>query len=197
MTGGHLIDVQTYLHIYSSQVKPISVKLIGVISDKVGLKQLCGDVSNAYVNADTSHKVYVPVAGPEFGSRAGQMIVIKRALYRFSDSGSDCYQHLSTTLRSIGFATTIFDRDVWINLDESGDQYEYICTYVDNFMISSKAPEIIMDLIKNEYHIKGKGPPEYYLGKDYKTYKGRYAVGCKKYIKTAVRRVQDKEKGKM
>ena len=36
--------------------KPISVKLIGVIADKVGLKQLCGDVPNVYVNADTSQK---------------------------------------------------------------------------------------------------------------------------------------------
>ena len=64
-------------------------------------------------------------------------------------------------------------------------------------MIASKSPEIIMDLIKNEYHIKGEGTPDYYLGNDYKTHKGWYAVGCKKYIKEAVRRVHDKEKGKM
>ena len=68
VAGGHLIDVPTYFQICYSQVKPISVKLVGVISDKIGLKQLCGDVSNAYVNADTSYKVYVPVSGPEFGS---------------------------------------------------------------------------------------------------------------------------------
>ena len=80
MAGVHLIDLPTDLQIYSSQVKPISVKLIGVVADKMGLKQLCGDVSTAYVNADTSHKVYVPVAGPKFGSQSGKMIVIKRAL---------------------------------------------------------------------------------------------------------------------
>ena len=44
VAGGHIIDVLTYLQIYSSQVKSISVKLIGVIADKMGLKQLCGDV---------------------------------------------------------------------------------------------------------------------------------------------------------
>ena len=64
-------------------------------------------------------------------------------------------------------------------------------------MIASKAPDIIMDLIKKEYHIKGEGPPEYYLGKDYKTYKVQYAIGCKKYIKEAVRIVQYQEKVKM
>ena len=68
VAGGHLIDVPTYLHIYYSQVKLISVELIGFIADKMGLKQLCGDVPNSYGNADTYHKVYVPVAGPEFSS---------------------------------------------------------------------------------------------------------------------------------
>ena len=40
-----------------------------------------------------------------------------------------------------------------------------------------------MEIINKEYHIKGEGPPEYYLGNDYKTYNGRYAVGYKKYTK--------------
>ena len=54
------------MQVYSFQVKPIGVKLVGVIADKVRLKQICCDVSNAYVNADTSHKVFMPVAGDEF-----------------------------------------------------------------------------------------------------------------------------------
>ena len=59
-------------------------------------------------------------------------------------------------------------------------------------MIASKKPDVIMDLIKKEYHIKGEGPPEYYLRNDYKTHNGRYAVGCKKYIKEAVSRVEQR-----
>ena len=147
VAGGHLIHVPTDLYIYSSQVKPISVKHIGVIADKMGLKQFCGDVSNAYVNADTYQKVYVPVSGPEFSSRSGQTIVIKRALYGLSASGADWYWHFSTTLRNIRFSPTRFDRSVWIKLAESGDHCEYICTYVDNFMIASKTPEDVMELI--------------------------------------------------
>ena len=38
VAGGHIIGVPTYLPIYYSQVKPISVKRIGVIPDKMGLK---------------------------------------------------------------------------------------------------------------------------------------------------------------
>ena len=81
VAGGHIIGVPIDFPIYYSQVKPISVKRIGVIPDKMGLKCFCGDVSNAYVDADTSHKVYVPAARPEFGSRFGKTIVIKHALY--------------------------------------------------------------------------------------------------------------------
>ena len=57
-------------------------------------------------------------------------------------------------------------------------------------MITSKDCEAIMALIEGQYHVKGKGPPDYYLGNDYKSYKGRHAVGCKKYIKEAIRRVE-------
>ena len=56
-------------------------------------------------------------------------------------------------------------------------------------MKASKAAEDVMELINKEYYIKGEGPPDYYLGNDYKTYKGRYAVGCKNYIKEYVRRL--------
>ena len=71
-----------------------------------------------------------------------------------------------TTLRHIRFSPTIFDRDVWIKLAKSGNHYEYIYTYVDDFMIASKALEDVMELVKNEYHTKGEGPPDYHLGKD-------------------------------
>ena len=44
MVGGQLIDVPEDVKVYSTQVKPISVKLAGVIADKVRLKKLCGDI---------------------------------------------------------------------------------------------------------------------------------------------------------
>ena len=30
-------------------------------------------------------------------------------------------------------------------------------------MIAYKSPEDVMEIIKKEYHIKGEGPPDYYL----------------------------------
>ena len=123
VAGGHLLDVPTDVQIYSSQVKPISVKLVSVIADKMGLKQLCGDVSNAYVNAESSQKAYVPKAGYEFGSRKGMMIVIVKALYGLSASGADWHRHFSNSLRSYGFEPTRYDKDVWIQLSEDKTHY--------------------------------------------------------------------------
>jgi hypothetical protein len=55
--GGHLVEANEH-DIYSSTVKGISVKLLHVIAHKRGLKQLCGDVGNAYINAYMNEKVY-------------------------------------------------------------------------------------------------------------------------------------------
>jgi hypothetical protein len=189
VAGGHLIDVPTDVQIYSSQVKPISVKLLHVISHKMGLKQLCGDIGNAYVNAYTSEKVYA-VAGNEFGEHEGAVLVIRKALYGLRSASSDWWKHFANSLRSYGFKPTRHDRDVWIRLSQDGSHYEYICSHVDDFCICSKAPEEIMERIKAEYVVKGEGPPDYYLGNDYKRHLGRWAVGCKKYITEAIKRVE-------
>jgi len=48
---------------------------------------LTADVGNAYLNADTREKVYT-TAGKEFGARAGQTVLIVRALYGLKTSGA-------------------------------------------------------------------------------------------------------------
>ena len=48
-----------------------------------------------------------------------------------------------------------------------------------------------MDKIESVWTVKSKGPPDYYLGNDYKKNKqGRLCVESKKYIKEAVIRVE-------
>ena len=40
------------------------------------------------------------------------------------------------------------------------------------------------------YTIKAEGPPSYYLGNDYKKHKGRWAIGCQKYLSESLARVE-------
>ena len=192
VAGGHLVDLID-TPVYSSTVKSISVQLLHVIAHKAGLQQLCGDIGNAFPNAYTNEKVYVPRAGKEFGELEGRTIIIKRALYGLRSSAERFHTHLADTFRTFGFKQTRFDSDVWIRLDQKEKMYEYICTHVDDFMIVSKNPDAVMKEIESVYLVKddSKGPPDYYLGNDYKKdNKGRWCIGCKKYLTEAITRVE-------
>jgi hypothetical protein len=177
---------------YSSTVKSISVQLLHVIAHKANLKQLCGDIGNAYVNATTNEKVFAR-AGPEFGDYEGCTVIIVKALYGLCSSSERWHSHFANTLRSFDFVPTRFDNDVWIRRHSSGKCYEYVCTHSDDFLITSPSPEKIMEQIESIYKVKesSKGPPDYYLGHDYKKDKqGRWCVGCKKYLIEATNRIE-------
>ena len=189
VAGGHLVDAMDH-NVYSSTVKGISVKLLHVVSHKQKLEQLCGDVSLAFVNAFTNEKVFA-IAGEEFGEYKDCTVIIRKALYGLSSSAERWHSHFSDSLRSLGFVPTRYDNDVWIKLNDNGKTYDYICTHVDDFMICSKSAKNIMDCIEGMYTVKGIGPPKYYLGNDYKKdKKGRWCIGCKKYLKEAIKRVE-------
>ena len=59
---------------------------------------------------------------------------------------------------------------MWYRNDDKNSVYEYICTHVDDFMIVSKNPKKVMSEIETIFGLKdsSKGPPDYYLGNDYK-----------------------------
>ena len=91
------------------------------------------------------------------------------------------------------FVPTRFDNDIWIRLDKTATCYEYMCTHIDDFMIVSKNPEKIMKEIEKVFKVKddSKGPPDYYLGNDYKRdSQDRLCIGCQKYLKEALVRVE-------
>ena len=46
--------------------------------------------------------------------------------------------------------------------------YNYICTHVDDFFIVGTDPTAIMDMIQAIYAVISIGPPDFYLGNDYK-----------------------------
>ena len=50
VAGGHLVDILDH-QVYASTVKSISVQLLHMIAHKADLKQLCGDITNAFVTA--------------------------------------------------------------------------------------------------------------------------------------------------
>ena len=190
VAGGHLVELFD-TGVYSSTVKGISVKLLHVIAHKQGLNDLCGDVDNAFVTAHTTEKVYCK-AGLEFGEEnVGKIVIIRKPLYGLASSAACFHNHFADVLRSFGFRASRFDQDVWLRLAKDKASYEYICTHVDDFCIFAKTPQPIMDQIKSVFTVKSEGPPEYYLGNDFrKDRRNRWCIGCKTYLKEGVARVE-------
>jgi Reverse transcriptase (RNA-dependent DNA polymerase). len=109
-------------------------------------------------------------AGKEFCELEGKIIIVKRALYGLLSLAERFHTHLADTFHTFGFKQTRFDSDVWIRLDQKEKMYEYICTHVDDFVIVLKNPDAVIKQIESVYLVKddSKGPPDYFLGNDYK-----------------------------
>ena len=61
------------------------MRLLDVIADSQGLQVLCGDIGNAFIQANTKEKVYTHV-GKEFGEHVGKIALIIKVLYRLTTS---------------------------------------------------------------------------------------------------------------
>jgi hypothetical protein len=161
------------------------------------LNIMSGDIGNAYLNAETTEKVYT-VAGSEYGEKAGRIIVIKRALYGLKSSGAAFHKHLAYSLQSIGFTSTLSDPDIWYKaaIKLSGEKYyEYILTYVDDILELSIDPQAIFKHLPQIYHFKDQpGKPKKYLGADviehyfpnYPSRKRRWGILSDQYVEEAI-----------
>ena len=64
---------------YAFVVRIENVLLFFLLAEISHLNILTRDIANAYLNAYTNEKVYT-IAGPEFGSRSGQIMMIEKAI---------------------------------------------------------------------------------------------------------------------
>jgi len=84
----------------------------------------------------------------------------------------------------MGFIPTRYDQDVWYRLRDNGEGYDYISTYVDDFMIMSKDEWSYMLTLQTIYTIKEPKEPELYLGALYTGSPDKnWTISYKSYIK--------------
>ena len=121
-----------------------------------------------YLYAKTKEKVYT-ILGPEYGELGGKVLIFYKSLYGLKTSGARFHEHLSDTLKRLGFRPSKADADLWIK--DCGTHYEYIARYVDDILVFSKAPQRILDDMGKIYTLQAVGVPEYYLGGDFKIHK--------------------------
>jgi hypothetical protein len=79
VAGGHTTETPASIT-YASVVSRDSVRIALLMAALNNLDILAADIGNAYLNADCREKIWT-VAGPEFGSDEGAVMLIVKALY--------------------------------------------------------------------------------------------------------------------
>jgi len=117
---------------------------------------LAADIVNAYLNAPCHEKIWTQ-AGKEFGSNAGCIMIITRALYGLKTSSAAWRSTFAGKLMDLGYQSSKADPDVWIRpaTKMDGSQYyEMLLVYVDDILCISHCPGRTMDQIKELYRLK-------------------------------------------
>ena len=176
-----------------------SVRMVFTIVMLNYLEVMACDIGNAYLNAPCQEKLWM-TAGPEFGSGAGSVMTISRALYGLKTSGAAWMAKFADTLRSMGYKASESNLDVWMKKDfkESGEPYyKYILVYVVNVLHIYTKGKSDMDRIGLVYRLKeGRvAPPERHLGANIKKVQldngsTAWVTTSADYMKTAITQVQ-------
>ena len=138
-------------------VKTLSVRLLDLIADAWNKEVLTGDIGNAFIQSYTKEKIYTRF-GHEFGDMKGCLAVIVKALYGLTTSAERFRSKFADLLRSIGFKSSRYDRDVLMIKCPNGNGYDYVCTHVDDFKIIADDPFQYLDCITAVLFVKTHGP---------------------------------------
>jgi hypothetical protein len=127
------------------------------------LSLMVGDITSAYLMALTKELIFFK-AGPEFGPKAGHLMVVRKAIYGLRGSGKAWHDLLHDTMLEMGFKPTKADLDIWIR--DAGRCYEYVCSYVDDLTAILIDPKAFFDELKKRgYGLKGvTSDPDVFLG---------------------------------
>jgi Reverse transcriptase (RNA-dependent DNA polymerase) len=148
---------------YSSVVSLCTLRLALLLGELNQLKMMVGDVTSAYLMALTKELIFFK-AGPEFGPRAGHLMIVRKSLYGLCTSGKSWHDLLFDTLKDMGFKPTLADPDIWMR--DAGRCYEYVCSYVDDLTAILVDPQAFFDeLEKRGFGLKGvTDKPDVFLG---------------------------------
>ena len=111
VAGGHVPEVDHNLT-HSSVVSRDSIRILFLVAALNYLDALSADIGNTYLYAPNREKVYA-IAGKEFGTRAGEIIIIVIALYGLKSAGAAWRAHLASSLISLGYISCLADLDFW------------------------------------------------------------------------------------
>ena len=182
VAGGHRTSTPTD-SVYSGVVSLAGIRAVTFLAELNDLELWGTDIGNAYLESYTKEKVAF-IAGPEFGDLQGHTMIIVKALYGLRTSGARWHDRLFDALTIMGFRPSRADPDIWMR--QKDGHYEYIAVYVDDLLIASKEPSVIIVALEahpNLFKLKGTGPIKFHLGCDFfRDDTGTLCMGPKTYI---------------
>ena len=199
VAGGHMTVTPAALT-YASVVSRDSVRICLTIAALNDLKVLACDIQNAYLTAPCREKIYT-IAGAEFGSNQGKIMIITRALYGLKSSGAAFRALLSEVLWDMSYRPSRADPDVYMRpavKDNVFKYWEYVLVYVDDVLCISDKPELTMAGIQRKFKLKDDKieEPSMYLGASLSRMinaenKSCWAMSSDEYCQAAVKNVED------
>jgi hypothetical protein len=167
VAGGHMTEPPSSMT-YSTVVTRESVRIAFMLATLNDLKVVAAAISNAYLNAPCREKIWI-VAGPEFGSDEGSVMVVIRAWYGLKSSGASWHAMLSESMASMHYTRCKADYDVWMRpavKPDGFEYYEYVLIFVDDILHLSHNPDDTMAKLAKLYELKAGsvGVPDRYLG---------------------------------
>jgi hypothetical protein len=197
VAGGHTTDPPSS-STYSSVVSRDSVRIAFLIAAMNGLDVWAADIGNAYLNAPWREKIWT-LAGSEFGSEKGGVMIVEKALYGLKTSGAAWRAMFAQTLRDMDFVPTKADPDVYIRpaIKPCGfEYYEYILVYVDDVLHLSHDTSRVEIALNKAYRLKegSTGEPDRYLGANISKVsvggQPRFSMTCEDYVESAVKNLE-------
>ena len=171
-----------------------SVRIALTIAALNDLKIMACDIQNAYLTADCREKIWTR-AGPEFGSEAGTIFIVKKALYGLKSTGAAFRAILAETLYDLGYVPTKADPDVWLRPAVTVDDFEYyemVLCYVDDILLLSENPKATLAGLQGTFKLKDNKieEPDMYLGGQLGKMQV-WTVLAEKYVSASVKNVEE------
>ena len=203
VAGGHTTEVPSALT-YASVVSRDSVQIALTIAALNGLDVMACDIQNAYLTADCRERIWTR-AGPEFGSEAGMIFIVRKALYGLKSAGAAFRALLAETLHDMGYRPTRADPDVWLRPAVKADGFEYyelVLCYVDDVLSMSADPKATLRALQSVFKLKDDkiAEPDIYLGAQLGKIKidglECWTMSAEKYVLASVRKQRGRVTGK-
>ena len=169
--------------VFSPVVGMENIKILLFIAVYNNLQVRMADVTCAYLQADTREKIYT-IAGMEWGPKiSGCTLILVKSIYGLRTSGARWYERLAEVLLMLGFKPCRAGVSIWFR--RNGDTYDFLAIYVDDLFVVSTNPKEIISTIRKEFHLKGEGAPEYYLGSNIDVIKADYTASGESFTISA------------